>query len=105
MCVVSMVGDQFNDHWKDWNKRIPEFIPHGPKITGEPVALSGYVTKAEFDKLRAEVELMRDLLIRALEYDRKNNEPNCQNDEKIAKLKKIAELVGIDLDEVFIATK
>lgn len=102
MCVVSMVSDQFNDQWKDWERRLPTFTPNGPKITGEPVPLAGYVTKAEFELLRREVELLRDLLVRAIEYDRRNNEPDCQVDEKIERLKKIAQLVGIDLDEIFV---
>ena len=58
------------------------------------------VTREEFDKLREDVQEMIDLLKRAKEYDKQNNEPDCELEEKMAKLRKIAELVGINLDEV-----
>ena len=44
---------------------------------------------------------MKKLLIRAAEYDKRNNEPNCEMEDKVALLKKVAEMVGVDLKEVF----
>lgn len=44
---------------------------------------------------------MKQLLIKAKIYDEKNNEPNCEMEEKIILLKKVAELVGVNLEEVF----
>jgi hypothetical protein len=44
---------------------------------------------------------MKQLLIKAKIYDEKNNEPNCEIEDKVATLKRIAELMGVDLSEVF----
>ena len=44
---------------------------------------------------------MKALLIRAKEYDERNNEPHCEMEEKVELLKKIAAAVGVDLSEVF----
>lgn len=87
MCVVSMVGDHFNDKWQEpYYQKIFTNIPD--------------VSRAEFDALKREVEEMKALLKRAKEYDEKNNEPNCEIEEKMAMLRKFADAVGIDLDDV-----
>lgn len=87
MCVVSFVGDHFNDKWKQ--------LPYQQFFQSYP-----QVSKEEFDKLKKEVEEMKQLLIKAKIYDEKNNEPNCEMEDKMAKLREIAKLVGIDLDDV-----
>lgn len=89
MCTVSMVGDFYNDKWKE-----PEY----QKFFTNPLA---EVSKFEFDALKKEVEDMKKLLIKAKIYDEQNNEPNCEMESKIATLKKIAELFGVDLSEIF----
>lgn len=88
MCVVSMIGDHYNDKWNTPDyKQIWDNWPE--------------VTKQEFDALKKEVEEMKELLKRAKIYDEVNNEPNCEIENKVAMLKKIAELFNINLDEVF----
>jgi ABC-type phosphate/phosphonate transport system substrate-binding protein len=107
MCVVSMIGDHYSDKFRDdWYKR---FIPWTPPIPNNPYPWSGNstttsvpsATKEEFDALKKEVEEMKKLLIRAKIYDEKNNEPDCEIDAKIELLKKFAEIVGIDLSDIF----
>ena len=87
MCTVSMIGDHFNDKWKQ--------PPYQQIFTNIPD-----VNRAEFEALKKEVEEMKALLKRAKEYDEKNNEPNCEIEEKMAMLRKFADAVGIDLDDV-----
>lgn len=87
MCTVSMIGDHFNDKWKQ--------PPYQQIFTNIPD-----VSRAEFESLKKEVEEMKALLKRAKEYDEKNNEPNCEIEEKMAMLRKFADAVGIDLDDV-----
>jgi hypothetical protein len=82
-----MIGDHFNDKWKQ--------PPYQQIITNIPD-----VSRAEFEALKREVEEMKALLKRAKEYDEKNNEPNCEIEEKMAMLRKFADAVGIDLDDV-----
>ena len=87
MCTVSMIGDHFNDKWKQQ--------PYQQLFTNIPE-----ITKAEFEALKKEVEEMKALLKRAKIYDEQNNEPNCEMDEKMAMLRKFANAVGINLDDV-----
>jgi len=58
------------------------------------------VSREEFDRLKRDVEEMKALLKRAKEYDERNGEPDCEIDEKMATLRKVAELVGVNLDDV-----
>lgn len=96
MCVVSMIGDHYSQKtWPYWAD--PNFTRHEPN---QYVATIG-PTKAEFDQLKKEVEEMKELLKKAVDYDRRTGQPDCQNDEKIVLLRKIAEIVGVDLNEVF----
>lgn len=87
MCTVSMIGDHFNDKWKQpFYQQTFTNIPE--------------ITKAEFDALKKEVEEMKALLKRAKIYDEQNGEPNCEMDDKMAMLRKFAEAVGISLDDI-----
>ena len=97
MCVVSMIGDHYRDHWTD-PQRDGWHIPYVPPT--QPIVLPSPVSKEEFDALRKEVLEMKKLLKRAKDYDEKNNEPDCEIDEKMELLRKVAKLVGVDLDDV-----
>jgi hypothetical protein len=59
------------------------------------------VTREEFDALKKDVLEMKADLIKARAEDIKNGEPDCEMESKVALLKKIAEVVGVSLDEVF----
>jgi len=98
MCVVSMVGDHFNQKWDD-------YFPKPQPLTPWPMPINQHwptlpPTREEFNALKKEVEEMKALLIKAKEYDEKHGEPECEVEEKMEKLRKIAELVGISLDDV-----
>lgn len=87
MCVVSMIGDHYHDKWnkpdyQDWFGRIDT------------------ITKEEFNSLKKEVEEMKELLKKAIKYDEINNQPHCEIEEKIATLKKVAELLGVSLKDI-----
>lgn len=91
MCVVSMVGDHYRDKWtNDWPAVVQPMT----------VKLPPDITREEFDALKKEVKEMKALLKRAKEYDERNNEPDCEIEEKMALLRKVARMVGVDLDEV-----
>lgn len=89
MCVVSMIGDHYNDKWNQ--------PPYQQIFTSTNLS---NISRAEFDALKKEVEEMKQLLIKAKIYDEKNNEPNCEIEEKMETLRKIAELMGVDLNDV-----
>lgn len=99
MCVTSMIGDHYNDKWSP--KWIPDPAPIDPNNPWTTFPqITPQVTKQEFDELKKEVLEMKELLKKAIEYDKKNNQPECQMEEKIALLKKVAELVGVSLEDV-----
>lgn len=81
MCVVSMVMDHYKDKWNTPKPPIVPFIY--PKIPSQD-----------------EIDEFRKLLERAREYDKKNNQPHCENDEKKALLKKLASEWGINISFV-----
>ena len=88
MCVVSMVGDHYSNKWEK------EF----PKLNEKDFRLD--LLQAQLDLLKKEVEEMKELLSKAVQYDTEHNQPHCEIEDKLNTLKKIAELVGIDLDDV-----
>lgn len=96
MCVVSNVGD----YWKDvtWPNRY-QSIPIDTITSAKPIDL-GQVFQ-DVEKLKKEVEELKKLLLAAKAYDEALGEPHCETDEKVALIKKLAELVGVDMKEVF----
>jgi hypothetical protein len=117
MCVVSMIGDHYHDKWKDfdwewWRKQqenqnpispLPGTSPYNPmNPTPQPFPFEEKpnIGRWEFEQLRKEVEEMKQLLIKALDYDKRNNEPDCQIEDKLETLRRIAAEVGINLDDI-----
>lgn len=104
MCVVSMISDYYKDRWHEkdwWLPTHPETIPYpgNPGLPNETTwPIPQPVTQEQFDELKREVMELKELLKRAKKYDEDNNEPDCEMDSKTELLKKIAELVGVDLD-------
>ncbi len=99
MCAVSMIGDHFGDKWRpNWPyETIPAPYLPPPTIT---TTWPPEVTKEEFEALRHEVLEMKELLRRAKKYDEDNHEPNCEIEDKMDLLRKVAKAVGIDLEDV-----
>jgi hypothetical protein len=95
MCVVSIIGDTFNEYWhnKPWIK--PTTNPDGSQ--GYSFSI---VSREEFEALKKEVELLKVLLTKAAAYDKANGEPHCEKPEKIKLLKDIAKALGVELDGI-----
>lgn len=90
MCVTSMVGDHYREKFTPWP--YPDYPPAVPMHIGP--------TRTEFDALKRDVLEMKELLKRAKKYDEDNGEPECEMDEKMDLLRKVAKMVGVDLDDV-----
>jgi hypothetical protein len=103
MCAVSFVGDHFRDRWVDkpWFPQ-PPLMPPGvwPYQQQQGTVFIPQVTRAEFDELKREVLEIKDLLKRAKAYDEQTGQPDCEMDEKVDILRKVAQLVGVDIDDV-----
>ena len=84
-----MIGDHYADKW--------QWVPQSPTFT---YTYPPAVTREEFDALKRDVEEMKALLKRAKAYDKANGEPDCEIDEKLEVLRRVAELVGVDLEDV-----
>lgn len=97
MCTVSMVGDHYRDIWKDrpW---YPQ--PAVPMPSTAPIIIGPEITRAEFDDLKRQVAEMKELLKRAKRYDEENGQADCEVDDKMELLRKIAKAVGVDLGDV-----
>jgi hypothetical protein len=96
-----MVGDHYRDKWWPTYPLQPFQQPSGPGQTTTVVfPMPAPVSREEFDALKRDVEEMKALLKRAKEYDERNGEPECEMDEKMAVLRKLAEMVGVNLDDV-----
>lgn len=78
-----MVGDHYTKKWDAYP--FDQIAKRGPSDT-------------EFQQLKKEVQEMKELLKRAVEYDKKNNEPDCKTDDKLRLLRQIAEAMGVKLD-------
>lgn len=97
MCVVSAVGD-------DWGRSFPDRYPNFYPSTGtgtSGVIVPGEVPREEFDALRKEVEELKILLLAAKRFDEATGQADCEMDEKIELIRRVAEVVGVDVDEVF----
>lgn len=99
MCVVSMVGDHYTDKWRDL---LPGYPSRGwPVPNGDGTVIPSInVSREEFDQLKRDVEEMKTLLKRAKEYDERNGEPDCEIDEKMEMLRRVAKMVGVDIEDV-----
>jgi len=85
MCVYSMVLDHVCDCWPKRVEAAKQFqdyfgLPPDPAIS------------------KQEIEEFRRLLERAREYDRKNNEPDCELEEKKETLRRLAKQLGVEIN-------
>ena len=105
MCTVSMAGDYFREQFPKKYPSIDDYIRHPYTVTSGPIDM---VARAENEKLRKELDELKKemsefkkLLIAAKIYDDATDQHECEMAEKVELLKKIADLVGVDLKEVF----
>lgn len=90
MCTVSMIMDHYSDKW---HELVPEpELPYKPTVphpfTLRPINYEPLVTDEEIREFRT-------LLKRAREYDKRNNEPECELESKKQRVRELAEELGI----------
>lgn len=112
MCTVSMVMDHYKDKWSPMFPNYPYspdavpgvLIPSTPlpiPSTATTVNVRLPVSREEFDQLRKDVLEMKELVKRAMKYDKDNNQADCENEDKVKLIRQIAEAVGVNVDDVF----
>jgi hypothetical protein len=82
----------------DYRQIIPQTHPWVVTPSISPV---NHPTREEFEALKREVEEMKKKLKAAKKQDEEEGNPDCEMEEKVEFLRKIAELVGVDLEDVF----
>lgn len=100
MCVVSMIMDHYDDKWfKDG--LFPLLPIHTDSVDKTPTLFIVPKITAE------EVEEFRALLERAREYDKKNNEPDCEIESKKTRIRQLLTDLAkeIDIDIGFLDEK
>lgn len=103
MCIVSFIGDDYKNTFPERWPNIKPYPNPGQQAI-DPMQQYNFeprVTKAEFDKLKAEVEELKKLLIAAKEFDSKTGQKDCEMEAKVDFIKKLAEFVGVDIAEIF----
>jgi hypothetical protein len=103
MCTVSNLGTEFG---RSFPERYPQWVPNVPALPSQDLSqflqIPNNVTRAEFDALKAELKSLKKLMQAAKIYDAETGQKDCEQPEKVALFKKLAELVGVDLSEVFV---
>lgn len=96
MCAVSNVGDQ-------WNQKFSNGLSQqgGNAVNQSFQAMTPMMSHYEFEQLKAEVLQMKAELAAAKRQDEIDGSPDCEMEEKIATLKAIAKLVGVNLEDIF----
>ncbi len=95
MCAVSATGDYWRQN--DW----PKWEPYQPLNPTPGYWPPPEVTKADLDALKREMEELKKLLVAAKKYDEATGQPDCEMEDKVALIKKVAKLVGVDMSGVF----
>ena len=108
MCVVSAVGDHYGDRWRDKPYVQPGTYPYSypdivttdktPWFTPE---VEPIITREEFDILKIQVQEMHEMLRVAQKYDDDTDQHDCEMAEKVEILRRVAEFVGVSLEDVF----
>lgn len=96
MCMTSAVGDYYKDSLPSkpyWDGIQPFINPLAP--------IAPAVTRQEFDALKRDLEELKKALLAAKRFDEVAGEPDCEMDEKVAIIKKLAKVVGVSMEDVF----
>ena len=89
-----MVTDWQLDKWRQKIYTLPPTVPN-------TYVFNPGISKEDFEAFRKEFLEFKDLVKRALKYDVDNNQPDCEVDDKVNAVRKIAEQLGIDMEDVF----
>lgn len=101
MCTYSMVLAGKID---DWDRRyvqpLPPYVVPQPVLVPQPYPVPVPCPYVPQMPSQQEIDEFRRLLERAREYDKKNKEPDCENEEKRQKIRDLAKQLGVDVSFV-----
>lgn len=107
MCTYSMIGDYGRKRFEPYvcPPTAPqpyqpwEIQPYTAPSTGSGTITIG-IPRSEFDALKREMEEIKELLKAAKRIDELTNQPDCENDEKLAVLRAVAKALDVNLDDI-----
>lgn len=91
MCVVSAIVGNQEQRWQQvypWAFNPPRFA-------------SFEVSEADWSSLKKEVEELRTLIVAAKKYDEFTLQPHCEHADKVALMRRLADMVGVSYGEIF----
>jgi hypothetical protein len=91
--------DIFNQPQNPWPNFTPNQTPEANP--NRPLVIDPGVSKEDFAAFKKEFEEFKQLVKRAIKYDEDNNEPHCEVDEKVEIIRKLAEQLGVTVDDIF----
>ncbi len=87
-----MISNPSSTHLRNSNSRRP-------RSRGIEVDFNGhFVTRKEFEELKERLQALVDLLSKAQEYDTRSGQPDCEHDDKVQLLLKLADALGVDME-------
>lgn len=95
MCVVSMVMDHYTEKWRELQPYLPNTI--GPSSPNPSPHTLPAIQPFKPVIPQADIDEFYRLLDRAREYDKRNNEPECELEEKKETLKTLAKQLGVEI--------
>lgn len=96
MCAVSMVSDGYIDQFPArWPTVKPIVWPGIPLPYTIPLPPPD---RAEFDKLKREVDELRKLIEAAQRFDEATGQPECEAEDKADLIRKLAKYVGVEIN-------
>lgn len=109
MCTVSIIAHDWYGRHPGWRPQVPPYdfkpippnnapnhpLPDLSKLFVRPV------TREEFDALKKELAELKELLKAAKKYDEATGQKDCEEAEKVAMFRRLAEIAGISMDDVF----
>ena len=90
-----MIYDHYDDSWNERIRKIQENEEINKQFGGEPY----FPSKTPLIPQR-DIDEFYKLLERAREYDKRNNEPDCEMESKKEKIRDLAKQLGIE-DKVY----
>lgn len=106
MCVVSMVSDNFGHEWTKQRINDPYNIEWLQKIQLDPTQITlsqSPFTVEQYYALKQQVKDLTALLRLALEYDKRTDQPDCESEDKLARIRPVAAAFGVDIDAILSA--
>ena len=91
MCNVSNIANDWQRENQYWALALQQ-----QSLQQQP-----YVTRAEFEALKAELERLKPILLEAKRRDNEDGNTDCEQADKVILFKKLAKLCDVDLSEIF----